>query len=258
MVKVAFVGDIHLADKKYADEFSYNQRNHYVDQHAYVRKQIQLINAEKPDHVIFLGDLVDWFSKENINFALDIVNELEADWDLIPGNHDFQLPVSKWAKHNNDVAHEDSDVTTIVCRKKALEGWVEKEINLSSRRLNIGETSIYLLDSALGFIAEEEQEWFLNDIDPNRNNIITTHVPFPFAETINVLKENNKCNEGYYQINLSDKFKEIILSSVDHIFFGHVHFTAHYQEENVNMHMLKNANVPIPDSGDNGIYYLEI
>ncbi|PCJ63003.1 MAG: hypothetical protein COA79_02485 [Planctomycetota bacterium] len=257
-MKIAIVGDLHLADKEYADDVSYQSRHHYINQHEYVRKQINSLNENQPDHVILLGDLIDWFSLENIDFALEVFSKLQSSWDMTIGNHDVQLPVSHRPEHNKGVTHKDADATVNICRKKALAGWADRGICVQTRKVELGQASFYFLDSALGYISEEDQLWLIENIVNSSFNIIITHVPFPFEETIKLLKENHKDCLVYSQQNLSDQFIEKVLSSVNFIFSGHVHFTANYKESDAAVHFIKNANEPISDSKDNGIFYLEV
>jgi len=40
---------------------------------------------------IFLGDIVDSCSDENVQFALELMSKLKSPYYITPGNHDFEM-----------------------------------------------------------------------------------------------------------------------------------------------------------------------
>lgn len=235
MARIAFIGDAHIVFPKNVHPFDYEKRKHYIEQHSFVKKMLSYVNDQRPDQVIFMGDVVDWFSPENINFALELISELKMPWAITPGNHDYQLAVRQRAKYNNNIAHEWSDFDSNICKVKATEYWNSKNINFLHQKISLGDTAIYLVDSALGFVPQEQEDWLANENMTHKFNILATHVPIQVNEMANVVTKNKpKASiEEYVQSNSPHFYQRCIKDKFQHVMLGHVHFPSTTSIENI-------------------------
>lgn len=206
--------------------FDYEKRKHYIEQYPFVQKMLAYVNNQSPDYVIFMGDVVDWYSPENIDFALEQISILKAPWAITPGNHDYQLAVRQRAKHNNDIKHEWADFDANICKAKATETWNKKGISFAPQKIAVGNTAIYLIDSALGCTPKEQEAWLANEPSTHSYNILATHVPIQIKEMAEIVSKNKSTAkiEEYVQENSEKLYDRCIRNRIQHVMMGHVHF----------------------------------
>ena len=76
MTRGAFIGDAQMVYPHNNHPLDYEKRKHYIEQYPFVKKMFNYVNNQSPDHIIFMGDVIDWYSPENIAFALELMSEL--------------------------------------------------------------------------------------------------------------------------------------------------------------------------------------
>jgi Icc protein len=74
-MKIAHISDIHASN------------NGMFNREA-AEKGIKRINEENPDMVIITGDLTCWGIKEEYEFAMEFLEQIEPEKLIVPGNHD--------------------------------------------------------------------------------------------------------------------------------------------------------------------------
>ena len=92
MMKIAVLGDAHLISDHDPYKDLHKHRAFFKTCWPSFQNLLKEVNRESPDLTVFLGDLVDWFSPENIDFGLDLLSNLRGPWHITPGNHDLAAP----------------------------------------------------------------------------------------------------------------------------------------------------------------------
>lgn len=235
MTRIAFIGDAHIVYPHDIHPFDYEKRKHYIEQYPFVRKMLGYVNSQKPDYTIFMGDVVDWYSPENIDFALELISELKMPWAITPGNHDYQLAVRQRAKYNNGVLHEWADFDQYVCKGKATEYWNKKGIYFESKKIDVGEINIYLVDSALGFVPMDQENWLANQKYDGKVNILATHVPIQIQEMAEIVSKNKATAnlDEYVQSESPHLYNRCIKNKIQYVMMGHVHFPSITMIDNI-------------------------
>lgn len=228
MTRIAFIGDVHIAFPENNHPIDYEKRQHYIEQYPFVKKMLSYVNSQAPDYVVFMGDVVDWYSPENIDFALELISVLKSPWVITPGNHDYQLPVRHRPKHNNGLLHEWADFDQYVCKAKATEFWNQKNINFSQKKIDLGNTAVYLVDSALGFVPIEQENWLANQKLIHKQHILATHVPLQNKKMAKVVAKNKSTAniDEYVQNNSPEFYDRCIKDKFQQVMMGHVHFSS--------------------------------
>lgn len=226
MPRIAFIGDAHMVYPHNNHPFDYEKRKHYIDQYPFVQKMLAYVNSQSPDYVIFMGDVIDWYSTENIDFALEQISVLKALWAITPGNHDYQLAVRQRAKHNNNIKHEWADFDENICKTIATESWNKKGIYFAPQKISVGDTAIYLIDSALGHTPIEQENWLVNQQMTHTFNILATHVPVQINKMSEIVSKNKSTAklEEYIQENSENLYDRCIANRFQQVMMGHVHF----------------------------------
>ena len=102
-LRICHIGDFHLGS--------------FGTKSGYVRRIIETVNSRKPDVILFVGDLVNFETKEAFPYR-DVLAGMEAPVYAIPGNHDFLL-------HGPNDSNEEGrlrDMAALVEFEKGL-GW---------------------------------------------------------------------------------------------------------------------------------------
>ena len=114
-LRICFMADLHMG--------SFGQAG------PYIQKIVDTVNAQKPDVILFGGDLVNFEAREAFSYR-DILSGLEAPVYSILGNHDFLL---HGPNDNNEEARRQ-DMVRLEEFEKSL-GWrVLRNENLELRR----------------------------------------------------------------------------------------------------------------------------
>ena len=160
-MKVTVIGDVHLIADSDPYKRLHDRREFFKSGWPSFQRLIEEVNDESPDLTILLGDLVDWFSPENIAFGLDLISGLRHPWHMTPGNHDIAAPAGGF---------QQEDYTTVATRDH-LAYWEKQGVDLASRTIDLGGCCLVLLDSALSDLVEGTLDWLgdvLNGGRPDR------------------------------------------------------------------------------------------
>ena len=150
-IKVAMMTDLHIGE---------------VINRRYVEKYVAMSNAEKPDLVVLVGDIVDYevrhAEKEKIE---EVMQQLKATYGVyaVNGNHEYRA------------------------NRHAKEQWFEKSgiTLLKDSVVSIADNSLYLIgrDDLVNINRKTLQE-LMHNLDDRKPNIILDHQPEYLAETM--------------------------------------------------------------------------
>lgn len=232
-MKIAVLGDAHLISPKATEEKKVKKRKHFRGTEVSFRKMMNKVEKKKPDLVVFLGDLVDWFSKENISYAVNLVNEFEIPREAVPGNHDINGSISK---------------------NRMLQEWERQGINFENRIIEKKDLALIFLDSALSRVPEGTAKWLDQNIDKTKKNILFSHVPLDIPEVrefiLNV--DPDKDLNKYVQSKSPNLYDDCLKGNIDQVYTGHLHFGGELRIENTEMYFMPvcvKAGKPYPDMG---------
>lgn len=231
-MKIAVITDLHTISPN--DRFTrmHEYRRAFADAWPSFKKLNQLLHQESPDLVINLGDMVDWYSDENRDFALELLEELPCTWLTVPGNHDFES--------NEDKPDGLFSISAGQGRAAATKGWLKRGIELHNRYVDAGNAGLILLDSATSEVAEGTREWLKEISGRHENQLLFTHVPIDLPETRQYIlsKDPNRNLNKYVQSKSPWVFHEGLQGKVGHVFSGHLHFPGELRVNGTIMHML--------------------
>lgn len=156
---LACVGDLHLVSERDPHGELRRSRAFFAAGYPSLRRLLDLLNARRPDLVVFLGDLVDWLSEENVVFALDVLSRLRVPWLAVPGNHDLAMPTAGPADR----------------RHAAL--WRRHGVDFADRLLDAGDFGLVLLDNSLSDVTPASAAWLADGLARQPRNLVCQHVP---------------------------------------------------------------------------------
>ncbi len=228
-MRLAVVGDIHLISDRDPYKGLHQARDFFKSAWPSFKELVDRINAESPDLVIFLGDLVDWLSPENIDFALDLIGELRAPWHVTPGKHDLAPPDGDYSL----------DSFRTVASRKHLENWSRARLDLSNRFLDVDGWHLLLVDNSLSDLDPAAEPWLEASLDGTERAVLFTHVPIDtpsvrsllgsMAPTRNQKKYVLSGAPGLYDRHLRDR--------VSDVFSAHVHLEGKARSGTLNQHI---------------------
>jgi 3',5'-cyclic AMP phosphodiesterase CpdA len=219
-MRIAVLGDLHFIAPDDPFKKIHSRRKHFAQAWPSAQRIFAKIRDAAPDLVISLGDLVDYYSKENRDFALELLGEIQCPWFVTPGNHDFET-YSAQLGSTPTKCMSASD-----CEETATAAWAERGIELQNRLIDAGDTGILLVNSACSTVSDGTREW-LNDMLPQHpRNILFTHTPLDQPEIRSlILNQNPKRNlKKYVQSGAPWVYEDCIRGQVEQAFFGHLHF----------------------------------
>ena len=228
-MKLALVGDAHLIDPNDPHDGRRTARMRFVEAWPSFEALLARINSEAVDHVCFTGDLVDYYSRENREFALDLVSQLNMPWTMVPGNHDYQL-----------VDERDDEVRLYTDRSACREEWEAAGVGLHNRSESFGDVQLLLLDSALSDIPAGTESWFESIVQSDQFTILCTHVPVNQPAVVEAItdREPDRNLTKYVQSGVPDRVSREMVSQVDAIVSGHLHFQATAKVGNATQYIL--------------------
>jgi len=153
MMRMAILSDLHLISPDDPLKEVHANRAHFARAWPSAKQMCRKIQEAAPDLVVSLGDLVDWYSKENRDFALEILDELKTPCLVTPGNHDFEM-YPRLA--DGTIGHF---LPAWECEDAATRGWRERGIELGNRLIDAGSTGILLVQSACSTVPPHTREW---------------------------------------------------------------------------------------------------
>ncbi len=216
-MRIGLLADPHLISPDDPNEGRRDERRQFVEGWPSFVAVVEALNERAVDQVIILGDLIDYYSPENVRFALDLLEDLDMPWALTPGNHDVQR-----------VRANDDGISLTVDRAGMKPKWTEAGVNLDNRTLDFDGLRCILLDSADSSLPSGSTRWLRDALDTDRTCVLCTHVPIdvpPVVEAIHAVDSNRDLNK-YVQRGAPDLYEEVLYGSVSMVCSGHLHFPA--------------------------------
>jgi len=219
-MKIAVLGDLHFVSPNDVFRKVLPNRAHFYNAWPSFKKLIPVIRNESPDMIISLGDIVDWYSDENRDFAIELMEELNITWWLTPGNHDFAM--YKFEDDGCSAIHIPEDKAYNVTS----EGWKQRNITVNNNIVDAGDIGIILMNSVLTITEPGTEEWLLDSTKRFKKNILFTHRPVDAPEVRNLILsvEPDKNIEEYGFAGSSTLFQECIKGRIDAVYCGHTHY----------------------------------
>lgn len=241
-MKLMIMTDLHLICPE--DEF---RKTHRIREHfSYSERTLhgirQVVATKKPDLIVITGDVIDWYTDANRDFAVHFFDSLNIPWHLTPGNHDI-------ATYEDDAGGLTGPLTTPEIHRNSREGWAIGGIDIGNRIIEAGSHRLILMDSADKYIPIKTQRWLESVIpacreetqDRGGKTILFTHIPFNVdAIKEHIIQVNPERNaERSVQQGTPNPYTFIIQCGLDAIFTGHFHQLPGYVEANgTAMHLL--------------------
>jgi len=220
MMRMAILSDLHLISPDDPLKEVHANRAHFARAWPSAKQMCRKIQEAAPDLVVSLGDLVDWYSKENRDFALEILDELKTPCLVTPGNHDFEM-YPRLA--DGTIGHF---LPAWECEDAATRGWRERGIELGNRLIDAGSTGILLVQSACSTVPPHTREWLNEALPEHERNLLLTHVPLDVPEIRNLLQTQypRRDLKKYVQSGAPRLFERCLRHRIRAAFFGHLHF----------------------------------
>ncbi len=229
-MKLVFVTDLHLISPQDPNREHHTSREFLRKGWRSFRSLIPVIQRESPDLVVCLGDLVDWYSEENVEFAMTLMDELGVPWVMTPGNHDCE-PSDGEKRY-----YSEPEETT------ARNAWLQQGIPLDNRMLDFGSVGrLVLLDSANSKVPDGTREWLKENMAPQ--TIVATHVPpdVPEMRRLIIELDSERKLQKYVQSGSPWVFEEGLRGRASHVLCGHLHVPASMQKDGTSMSLLEMA-----------------
>ncbi|MCC2683533.1 MAG: Calcineurin-like phosphoesterase [Paenibacillaceae bacterium] len=233
-MKLIILGDLQLVSPEEPMEELRIKRRHFADAWPSFQDIVTKVRAEAPDLVVCVGDLVDWYSETNRDFAVELMGQLNVRWEATPGNHDFSMYEWNEEKQNYD------DWKNGERWLEADKGWKEAGVNLDNRVIDTGATRLILMNSAFSDILPGTREWLAEAVDSDRANILITHVPIdipPVRDYIASIDPRRKIGD-YLHSHVPELYEESIKGKVRDVYTGHLHLPGAVTVEGTHMHLL--------------------
>ena len=227
-MKIAVLSDVHLIADNDPYKHLHTRRNFFKSAWPSFQNLLKKVNAESPDLTILLGDLVDWFSPENITFGLDLLSHLNTPWYITPGNHDLAAPSGGF---------DQTDYKTEATRDYAAY-WKHQRIDFSDRVINIEGCQLILLDSALSNLTTGSESWLNDVLNAPTPNLLFTHVPIDVPQTRDyILSVDPNRSMKKYVLSGAPNLYAILQNRVSDVFTGHLHFSGDLICDTTHFHM---------------------
>ncbi len=228
-MKLAILGDAHLIAHDDPYKHLHERRAFFKKAWPSFQRLIKKVNDEGPDLVIFLGDLVDWFSTENIAFGLDLLAALNSPWHMVPGNHDLAAPSD---------GPEQREYATQATREH-IKYWTQQGVDLSNRTLDIQGGAAALIDNSLSDLAAGTAE-FLDEVCTRAvPRLLFAHVPIDAAAMrAYILSVDARRSMAKYVLSSAPYFyARYIKNRVPHVFSAHLHFPGDLHIDSTRFHL---------------------
>lgn len=228
-MKIALVGDLHFIAPDDPFPRRRERRRHFAEAWPSFARVLSMIRDESPDLVVSLGDIVDYYSDENRDFALDRLNALRTPWLLTPGNHDFVHGGEEGEGRADPPGPED-------IRKK----WEESGVAMGNRAVDADGVRLLLVDSPDSSVPEGTAAWLRKETEGSARNILITHVPLNVPEMADYILsvEPQRDLRKYVQSGAPRLFDEAVRGRVEAVFSGHLHFPGKVTVKGTDMYLL--------------------
>ncbi|MCC5808159.1 MAG: metallophosphoesterase [Opitutales bacterium] len=228
-MKIVLLGDLHFISPADPDCERRERRRHFAEAWPSFERVISWVDAESPDLVVSVGDIVDWYSDENRDFALERLESLNTPWILTPGNHDF-------APGGEDSVPQKGLPEPEEIRKK----WEDCGVALGNRSVDADGAQLLLVDSHNSGVPEGTRDWLRRKTDNSMRNVVITHVPLnvPSMSDYILSIEPHRDLKKYVQSGAPDLFEASLRGRVEAVFSGHLHFPGKVSVEGTDMYLL--------------------
>lgn len=233
-MRIAVLSDLHFVSSHDPFNEVHARRAFFTDAWPSFKKICALIRSESPDLVVSLGDLVDWYSPENRDFALSLMAELNLPWVVTPGNHDFVLYTRNQDGSVGKHCHPRDG------QELASQGWEQSGIELGNRIIDAGDTGLILLNSAISDVPEGSGQWLDEVSARHKRNLLFTHVPLNIAPISDYILsvDPDRNMEKYVQSGAPWVFEQCVKGKIDAVYSGHLHFPGNISMHGVEMYIL--------------------
>lgn len=214
-MKIAVLGDAHLIADSDPYKHLHSRRDFFKSAWPSFQNLLTKVNEESPDLTILLGDLVDWFSPQNITFGLDLLSKLNAPWYMTPGNHDIAAPAGGFdqTEYKTEASYDYAAY------------WKQMRVDLTDRILTIDDCDLILLDSALSSLTDGAERWVSEAMDSPNTKLLFTHVPIDHPDIRDyILSVDSNRSMKKYVLSGTPNLYGHIQNHVSHVFSGHLHF----------------------------------
>ena len=228
-MKIAVLSDVHLIADNDPYKHLHTRRDFFKSAWPSFQNLLKKVNDESPDLTILLGDLVDWFSPENIAFGLDLLSKLQTPWYITPGNHDVAAPIGGF---------DQKDYKTEATRDYAAY-WKQLRVDFTDRVIEIEGCYLILLDSALSNLTSGSESWLNEALNSEHPKFLFTHVPPDLPETREyILSVDPRRSMAKYVLSgAPDLYTKCLVGRVAHIFTGHLHFSGELSRGETQFHL---------------------
>ncbi|TVR52120.1 MAG: hypothetical protein EA425_05640 [Puniceicoccaceae bacterium] len=226
-MKIAFVADAHLIADADPHQRRHAARGFFKDAWPSFAALLDRVNDASPDVVVLLGDLVDWFSEANVDFALELVSRLKRPWLWTPGNHDLEEP----------------DGVSEAGVAAARDYWRRRGCDGGSRIIDAGAAQVLLFDSALSVVAKETQAWVEASISAGEPAIIATHVPVDCEAVRAWIRKvaPSRNLQKYVQSGSPNFYPECLQGRIRSALAGHLHLEGEVKDRETEFRFLNMA-----------------
>jgi 3',5'-cyclic AMP phosphodiesterase CpdA len=228
LLKIAVLSDVHLIADNDPYKHLHTRRDFFKSAWPSFQNLLKKVNDESPDLTILLGDLVDWFSPENIAFGLDLLSKLQTPWYITPGNHDVAAPIGGF---------DQKDYKTEATRDYAAY-WKQLRVDFTDRVIEIEGCYLILLDSALSNLTSGSESWLNEALNSEHPKFLFTHVPPDLPETREyILSVDPRRSMAKYVLSGAPNLYNIIKNRVSDVFTGHLHFAGDVSSDTTHFHL---------------------
>jgi predicted MPP superfamily phosphohydrolase len=228
-MKIAILGDAHLIADDDPYTYLHRERSFFLGTGKSFRALLQEVNRESPDVTIFLGDLVDWFSHENIRFGLDLLTTLSSPLYMVPGNHDLEAPDGDFGLKHYSVR----------ASRKNIRYWQSQGVDLAHRKLDLGDMSVLLVDNALSDNYKNVDSWLEQALIKNDKNLLFSHVPIDTPQMRNYIHsvDSRRDLRKYVMSGAPELYPQTLKDRISFMFSAHLHFGGHLQCHSTQVHL---------------------
>ena len=225
-MRVVLLGDSHFISPADPRKDIHAKRAHFTHAWPSFRDLASRIRASSPDLVVSVGDLVDYYSDENADFALELMGELKAPWVLTPGNHDLSV-------------YREGETRPRPAREEAGKGWNARGIELGNRLVAAGSSRLLLVDSGFSAVLPGTAAWLRATLAARAPTIVLTHTPLDVPPVRELVVSVDPAKDlGKYVMSGSPDLFGCLRGRVDRVYAGHLHFAGRLDVEGTAMGFL--------------------
>jgi predicted phosphodiesterase len=261
-VRIIAVADLHfISDRDPAREMVQARQMYAMPRQSF-RELAERINASSPDLIVILGDMVDWHSPENVDYALEMLAELKAPWHAVPGNHEFsqvEHAAEGWrfvddyqALYSPPAVDWRSVPDHAYAKTHAV--WSAHGVAFHNRTIMCDGVSLWLMDSALSEVPPGTGEWLDGAGRQDGTNLLFTHVPPDTQEnrTAILTREPYRDMNKYVQSKAPGLYAGHIQNRFSHVFTGHLHVPYVIPHDRMTCHILGQWGATLVEVGAKG------